>query len=295
MRGAIHLLIGFVLLWGSVLPLSIVAQVGSQTNYREANNLPLLIRPQKRDPEITYKAIQVVEQRTSAKETLSPTSDVRRPNLLPVVDQEDILAHHRILANEVLRALPSQCVNSLKNFYVRYDNPKRRGLAGKTTIILDGTVPDEEFIALLIHEFGHITDLGCIEGNTRAVASAFKDGSEKIYMNDASVSFYSISWINAKEKQPTAESDDFVSGYAKWDPFEDFAETFAYYILQNDSFRQRARENPVLAAKYRWMDRNVFKNSNKIAEGEFDWEGEIPWDTTKLPYRWLADEEIAMR
>ncbi|MBU2259099.1 putative zinc-binding metallopeptidase, partial [Patescibacteria group bacterium] len=205
---------------------------------------------------------------------------------LPVVDQKDILLRHKILANEVLRSFPSACVAQLKNFYVRYDNPSRRGLAGKTTIILSGKVADDEFKALLVHEFGHITDLGCMNGTDTHRPSPFKDGAEVINMDDPSVSFYSVSWTDSKTKRPGSSEEDFVSGYASWDPFEDFAETFAYFVLQKDAFRERARENPVIAAKYRWMQQNAFNNYSPIATGEHEWTGEVPWDVTKLAYSW---------
>jgi|GEM_PF-1432615 len=258
----------------------------------------LMTRPQKRDPQATLKAIQAVKRRKSAlmaqaqQRELAPSKDTA---LLPVVNQDDILLKHRELANEVLRSLPWGCQGTLKTFYVRYDNPARRGLAGKTSIILDGSVPDDEFKALLIHEFGHITDLGCKIGNPSAQPSSFKDGAEIIYQNDPSVGFYSISWSDSKTKRSGTKSRDFVSGYAAWDPFEDFAETYAYFVLQNDAFKERAKTNTALATKYRWMATNIFRGHPLIAKGEHVWTGEVPWDSTKLGFEWKPEMEVAVR
>ena len=291
MRAVLVHFIGFVLLLGSTLPQDIVAHAEAKAN--EAIPQLAIVRPKKRDPNVTRKAIKAVKRRTSAKQIIKfPSPSV---GLLPVVNQEDIRVHHRKMADDVLRSLPAACTDHLENFYVRYDNPERRGLAGKKSIILDGTVPDDEFVALLIHEFGHITDLGCMAGSKEIAPSGYKDGSEIIYANDPSVSFYSISWKDAKTQTTNSSPEDFVSGYAGWDAFEDFAETYVYYALQNESFRTRARKNPVLAAKYRWMSRNAFANTTKIAEGNFVWEGRIPWDTTKLSYKWLEADELALK
>lgn len=210
--------------------------------------------------------------------------------LLPVVDHKDIKLKHRIIADEVLRSMPKKCQNTLKNFYVRYDNPKQRGLGGKTTIILSGNIPDDEFRALMIHELGHVFDLNnaveCLSGTKDSGISHFRDGDDLFYQNDPSISFYSISWINEKTKRPGARPDDFVTGYAAWDVFEDFAESMTYFITQNDVFLERAQTNPILAAKYNWFRIHMFPEGKHIAVGEPQWNGTVPWDATKLHYKW---------
>ncbi|MBU0766973.1 hypothetical protein KKF55_04305 [Patescibacteria group bacterium] len=287
MKAPILLFTGFFLLSVSilspVLPEVSIAQAQSPATIQEANEeheAPM--RPRKRDISITQRALAAMNLRKTQREKNLKKS----APLLPIVDQEDILLRHRILANEVLRSLPQGCVSQLKTFYVRYDNPSRRGLAGKTTIILSGKVADDEFKALLIHEFGHITDLGCMQGKDSHRPSSFKDGAEVIYMDDPSVSFYSISWLDSETKRQGAKDEDFVSGYSSWDPFEDFAESFAYFLLQKDAFKERSRTNPVIAAKYRWMQQNVFDTVSDVATGEHEWTGEVPWDVTKLAYQW---------
>jgi hypothetical protein len=206
---------------------------------------------------------------------------------------------HRQIADEVLRLMPKPCRDTLKNFYVRYDNPKQRGLAGKNTLILSGNVSNEEFRALLVHELGHVFDLSestaCLSGTAKSGESEFKDGNDKVYLDDPSVHFYRISWSNEKTTRAGSKPEDFVTGYASWDAFEDFGESMAYFVLHNDVFRERAKTNAALAAKYAWFQTYLFPNGIEVATTEHTWTGKVPWDATKLPYVWLAQQMIAKK
>lgn len=209
--------------------------------------------------------------------------------LLPVVDQSDIKPQHRMLADQVLKALPRFCRDHLENFYVNYD-PKaaNRGLGGADTIIVIGTVPDNEFRALVTHECGHVTDIGGIRGSSASGVSGFLDGNTPVFNDDPSVAFYRISWVNSFVNHPGSKDSDFVSGYAETDPFEDFAESFAFYALQKKEFQRLAKTNPVLKAKYDFMDRVVFNGNPEFASSSYKRGGRVPWDVTKLPYVWHA-------
>ncbi|MFH0769837.1 MAG: hypothetical protein V1926_00490 [Candidatus Peregrinibacteria bacterium] len=221
------------------------------------------------------------------------TEEERVQPFVPIVNQPDITFEDKLLASEVLRALPGECLPFLKRFVVRYDRPNQRGLAGKSSIVIDGSVEENEFRSLLVHEFGHVTDLGCLTGTSAMGASAFRDGNEIIWNDDPSVSFYAISWKSAKEKHPEARAEDFVSGYSASDAFEDFAETYAFFLLQRESFVQRAQSNRALAMKLRWMEDHI--PARTIASGSFRWRGDIPWDVTKLPYVWLGSNVLAQQ
>lgn len=205
------------------------------------------------------------------------------PTLLPVVQHPDIRSDHQILLSDTLRALPQACQASLRYLYVRYDHPSKRGLSGKDTMVLSGNVPDAELRALFLHEFGHITDLGCLQGTSKSGTSSFHDGPESIFRDDPSTSFYRISWKGEMTQKPQSSREDFVSGYATKDAFEDFAETFAYFVLQPEAFTARAQENAVLRKKFLWMQERVFLGTKPIAMGNA-WNGAIPWDVTKLHY-----------
>ena len=223
-----------------------------------------------------------------------PTPAPKAPTFLPAINQDDIQLKHKEIANEVLTSLPHKCQDTLKNFHVQYDNPKRRGLAGKNTIILSGVVPDQEFRALLIHELGHVFDLNqstaCLAGTKNAGYSEFKDGNDPVYNNDPSLEFYRISWSGPKTKRAGTTKGDFVSGYAAWDVFEDFAESFAYFVLHNETFLERSKYNVSLAQKYNFFKRYLFPNGVELATTQHNWTGKIPWDVTKLPYTWIEDQ-----
>jgi hypothetical protein len=206
-----------------------------------------------------------------------------------VVDQPDIGEREKFIADEVLRLLPTSCQPQLKDFYVRYDKPERRGLAGKDSVIIDGTLSDDEFRAVLVHEaLGHVFDLGCLKGNPRSGASAFRDGKEIIFNSDPSTEFYGISWQTSHMQKPGATEQDFVSGYARSDPFEDLAESAAYFILHRHSFEERAQTNAALLAKLRWFETFLPQSTPLALENESQWNSNVPWDVTKLPYTWLG-------
>jgi hypothetical protein len=211
-------------------------------------------------------------------------------SLLPVVDQPDILMHHRILADKVLRALPSFCRANLKNFYVNYDtNAANRGLGGAQTIIVIDA-PDAEFQSLIKHECGHVTDLGGLRGTVASGQSNFFDGNTPIFNDDPSVAFYEISWINPTTMKSGMDERHFVSGYAMTNPFEDFGETYAFFAMQQEEFARLAQANPVLQAKYEFMERVVFRDTPSFTTGFYVRGNKIDWDVTKMLWMWKAGE-----
>ncbi|MBT4119782.1 MAG: hypothetical protein HOG89_02380 [Candidatus Peribacter sp.] len=238
-------------------------------------------------------------RRVVTKAAAAPTSKVAvapKPRMVAAIAAADIQTKHKEIANEVLLALPSKCRDTLKNFYVKYEKQKHRGLAGKSVLILDGTVPDEEFRALFVHESGHNWDLGCLQGTKDAGKSNFSDGDAAIYKNDPSLGFYNISWITSSVQRSNSNPEDFVSGYASYDIFEDFAESFAYFVLQNAVFAERAQDNAAIAAKYIWFRDTLFNGQvPHIASGKSVYKGKAPWDTTKLKYAWHPIQTVVQK
>jgi len=209
---------------------------------------------------------------------LTPTEE----GLLPAVKQKDIKENHQKIADAVLRALPSPCRTNLKNFFVKYKDVKQRGLGGKTTIIIDGTAPDAEFAALLIHECGHVTHAN-MQGTSAGKETAFSDGAAMFYSNSPMVEFFSISWMTPEIRKAGSTGKDFASGYAESDSFEDFAESFAMYILHRPAMRERAQTNTAIAAKLAWMELYLPVAEDAVATSSYTWNKDVPWDVTKLP------------
>lgn len=233
---------------------------------------------------IAHRREQRIARRAVRASVLQPLPiDDPSPVIHPAVDQPMITEHHQRLATAVLNALPSGCRDHLQNFSVLYQGATRRGLGGKTTIILDGSVPDAEFVALLTHECGHVIS-GNLLGSADTAATLFRDGGDVFYENSPVVAFWRISWTTATTKLSVAHDSDFVSGYAKSDAFEDFAETITAYALQRDMLRDRAEDNAALAAKLQWMETYLPLPEDPLGNGAATWTGTVPWDTTRLPY-----------
>lgn len=233
------------------------------------------------------KAASPVAALISPPEIISPVViDVRAP-LKRLLDGVSMTARHRELSEQVLGILSPECQEKLETFHVMYKNPAHRGLAGRGVIILSGNVPDKEFIALLLHEgLGHFRDITCLTGTVASGRSAFRDGSDPIYNDDPSVSFYKISWENELTRKPSAKPADFVTGYPyASDNFEDLAEAVTYYLTQEENFRRRAAGNAALAAKLAWLEKYMPKPGTLVISGQ-PWDGKIPWDATKLAFTW---------
>jgi hypothetical protein len=195
--------------------------------------------------------------------------------------------HCKALVYRTLSSLPKEPVNKLKNLTLIFSDTARRGLGGGSTILLRcRNVTDEELVGVLVHEMGHIMDTGVLIGSAAAKETTFKDGATPIYENDTSSTFYKLSFNNAATLKNSAADSDFVSGYAKSDVFEDFAETYAYYVLHGDEFRKLINTNKTLNSKYFFMKYFVF-GGKEFINGDANFNGntfERNYDVTILSY-----------
>lgn len=152
------------------------------------------------------------------------------------------------------------------------DRVEPRGQVIGKTLTLSLKIPTvNESVAVFVHELGHIVDIQYLRKGTITA--------------DPSKTFYAVSWSSPYEKLPEAAVADFVSGYALSNQYEDFAESFAFFVLHNETFRKRSEANDSLRAKYDFMRDEVF------SDGSFDGTefgtGTIAdyfWDTTKLSF-----------
>ncbi len=146
-----------------------------------------------------------------------------------------------------------------------------RGKMQWHTITLSATVAKEsEFLKLLVHELGHYVDIYFL------VASSIGW--------DTSNRFYDISWIDVSTKKSNETLPSFVSGYASSNRYEDFAESFVFYIFHNREFADRAMKNDSLRQKYLFFSENIFPTW-VFVDTDFRI-GKVPsylWDTTKIP------------
>jgi hypothetical protein len=176
------------------------------------------------------------------------------------------------LIEKVLRADAMEFGYSALRIVLDAAQKEPRGKMQGHLITLSATVVKEsEFLKLLVHEVAHYIDI-------YSLSSILWDGI------DPSGAFYSVSWSDKTTKKPGQTLSDFISGYAATNQFEDFAETFTFYVFHNEEFADRALRSDALRQKYVFLSKVVFPN------GEFEGTdfgiGKVPsylWDTTKLP------------
>ncbi|MFA5830065.1 MAG: hypothetical protein WC843_06285 [Candidatus Gracilibacteria bacterium] len=184
-------------------------------------------------------------------------------------DSTGSLNHCESLAYRTLLSLPKKATAHLQNLTLSFSADARRGLGGGSTVILRCVgVTDTELVSVLVHEMGHIVDTGVVEGNSSSEESDFQDGNNPVYKDDPSLEFYSLSFLDEKTLRPDASRMDFVSGYAMSDPFEDFAETYNYYILHGGEFRKLGTQNKVLQAKYNYLKTRIFHGEEFFNDDE---------------------------
>jgi hypothetical protein len=92
-----------------------------------------------------------------------------------------------------------------------------------------------------------------------------------------------LSWRDEETQKYLAERKDFVSGYAMTDPFEDFAESFNFYVLHGADFRAIANESTVLAKKYDFLKDKVFSGL-EFESGRNTKDEKRVWDTTLVEF-----------
>lgn len=118
---------------------------------------------------------------------------------------------------------------NMKNKVLRIYDPERLGA--------------EESFAVFLHELGHYIDL-------------YHFKKEDNY--DMSHEFYNISWETTKINKAGQDQDDFVSWYAATNAYEDFSESFLYFILHNNEFQEKAKNSEILQNKYNFIAQWLF-------------------------------------
>lgn len=100
----------------------------------------------------------------------------------------------------------------------------------------------KEVFSVFIHEFAHFIDLYYFQRNI---------------IHDLSDEFYKISWDN-KGLLADQNITDFVTWYSMSNKYEDFAESFVFYVLYNNEFLQKTKISQKLKKKYDFFTNYVF-------------------------------------
>ncbi|MFZ4461206.1 MAG: hypothetical protein ACOYN2_01310 [Patescibacteria group bacterium] len=150
------------------------------------------------------------------------------------------------------------------------DRSEPRGQTTDAGVSMTVAIPTEsEFLKVFVHELGHIVDLHFLKSG--------------VLTSDPSDQFYEYSWVEYNQKKKGMTVSDFVSGYALTNKYEDFAESFAFYVFHNDEFRKRAAKNQTLALKYNFLAEKVFASA-EFQGTSFEKQSiaSYIWDTTKI-------------
>lgn len=141
-------------------------------------------------------------------------------------------------------------------------------MVGNKLILSSSISSDSERLKVFVHELGHIIDIFYLK---------------KGIFSDPSDTFYAISWESFQTKKKDQKIHNFVSGYALSNKYEDFAESFAFYIFHNDDFLARANSDPVLRAKYDFFRTQIFSNDEFVGTSfQTAAFSDYFWDTTKI-------------
>lgn len=100
----------------------------------------------------------------------------------------------------------------------------------------------KEIFSVFIHEFAHFIDLYYFPKNI---------------LSDISDEFYKISWDDKKLKS-WQNLSDFVSWYSMTNKYEDFAESFVFYVLYNKEFYELSKKSEILKNKYDFFTQYLF-------------------------------------
>lgn len=145
---------------------------------------------------------------------------------------------------------------------------KMKGGVVKMFGVLD--MPESEYMSVFVHELSHYIDIHHFTRNAGV---------------DTSNIFYDISWDSTTIIKAGKTQSDFVSWYAMTNKYEDFAETFTYYVFHNKDFFQKTHNSSTLKAKYDFFEKYVFL-SGQFLDTDFSPDNKVKayyWDITKIP------------
>ncbi|PID70163.1 hypothetical protein CSB37_03225 [bacterium DOLZORAL124_38_8] len=194
------------------------------------------------------------------------------------------------IAEKALKRLPQDHLTSLEHVSINvHTADKTRGKANSAQLIINAEgLPVEEFLSVFIHEMGHVVDLGSLR-SIGFEPTAFRNTK----VGDLSLDFYTISWDASQIQKKAARKEDFVSDYAQENAYEDFAESYLFYVLHGKEFRKRAETNAVLQKKYDFFQQFVFDGHEyDFTQPNYEYPAHF-FDTTLLPYNFWRFFELS--
>lgn len=140
-----------------------------------------------------------------------------------------------------------------------------------------------EYWGVLTHEFGHIIDLGVLQGLSKHKDTKYTEfGKIKFSIDDPSLEYYRYCREGENIRKSEVKKSDFCSGYGMTNPFEDFAECHNLYLNNKQLFRKMAMESIIMRNKYNYFanlfdHQSLMDNLHPLLYNEWR-----PWDTTVI-------------
>lgn len=210
--------------------------------------------------------VPVIQEKEKKKLTKKPILTIAFNPDYVQIDPKILVCLREVIASPFFKSKVTPL-----NLVIDAERQEPRGqVMGNKLILATSVSDDSERLKVFVHELGHIVDIFYLK----------KD----ILSADPSDRFYEISWDSYNTKKKEMKIPDFVSGYSLSNKYEDFAESFAFYIFHNEDFARLASENGILQQKYDFLRSYVFGKEEFI--GTHFEEEDIKaynWDTTKIP------------
>jgi hypothetical protein len=180
-------------------------------------------------------------------------------------------------------------LTSLRTLTINNYTKNKRWYANAKLMVLNTyqMLSNKEFLQVLAHEMWHVIDLWVVVGTSRQINPDYTEfGKAKFSVDDQSLVYYAISWLNEDTMRQRMTDTDFCSGYGASNPFEDFAECGQLYLYHRDVFSYLADSSPVLQRKFDYFDKlyqsqYLSANFNDTDLTELDVRVR-PWDTTRM-------------
>jgi len=162
----------------------------------------------------------------------------------------------------------------------------RRWSATSTYVKMNTTLINsaDEFWQVLTHELWHTIDFTVLKWYARTKDAAYTEfGKIRRPIDDPSIDYYSISWLDESTRRWDASFRDFASGYGMRWMYEDLAEFNNLRINHHSYLRSLARTNPTIQRKYDFFAKEIYDGQYlKNTYQRYPDTGERVWDTTQI-------------
>src|SRR3989344_317210 len=275
----------------SLLPVTESSPLAWLHKFQRINNLP-------KSDNIGSAELLKLDNLVSVRESMDTQLATSLPlsNIVSGFSTEPLTTHVAMLLTITLQSLPSSLAkwnsNNISD-YIKTQGPggdawgiqyTARGICflnyfpsldsqcnSTNTTIVPGLMKDDPSLVYnILHEYAHYLDskVYTSAGSESSKGVIDTQGFTAISFDTSANCNPSSPWRFFKLKNQGNERSEFVTDYAiGWtvtgdesckSSVEDFAESFAMYVMQGNTFRKLAETKPVITQKYTWLKNNAF-------------------------------------